>query len=100
MAQIQVRLPYHLQLLAKTESVIWLDVDHGITQRCLIDALEQQYPELRGTIRDHQTQLRRPYVRFFACGRDLSHDAPDANLPEAVADGTEPFSIVGAISGG
>jgi hypothetical protein len=85
---------------AKVNGEVTLTVDGAVTQRSLLDALEQQYPVLRGTIRDHTTQKRRPFLRFFACQQDLSHEAPDAPLPEAVAHGAQPFLIVGAIAGG
>jgi hypothetical protein len=85
---------------AKVNGEVTLTVDGAVTQRSLLDALEQQYPVLRGTIRDHTTQKRRPFLRFFACQQDLSHEAPDAPLPEAVARGAQPFLIVGAIAGG
>jgi molybdopterin synthase sulfur carrier subunit len=85
---------------AKVNGEVTLTVDGAVTQRSLLDALEQQYPVLRGTIRDHTTLKRRPFLRFFACQQDLSHEAPDAPLPEAVARGAQPFLIVGAIAGG
>ena len=85
---------------AKVNGEVTLTVDGAVTQRSLLDALEQQYPVLRGTIRDHTTLKRRPFLRFFACQQDLSHEAPDAPLPEAVACGAQPFLIVGAIAGG
>jgi hypothetical protein len=97
---IRVYLPAHLRTLARVHGEVTLQVDGPITQRSLLDALEASYPALRGTIRDHVTQDRRPFVRFFACEEDLSHDPPDAPLPEAVAAGQEPFLIVGAIAGG
>ena len=97
---IRVVLPHHLRTLAKTEREVALDVRGPVTQRSVLDALEARYPVLRGTIRDHITQTRRPLVRFFACERDLSLEAPDAPLPDAVAAGAEPFLIVGAIAGG
>jgi hypothetical protein len=100
---IRVALPAHLRILAKIEggrSEVDLDVAGPVTQRSVLDALELRYPALRGTLRDHVTQQRRPFVRFFACERDLSHDSPDAPLPEAVAAGTEPFLVIGAIAGG
>jgi hypothetical protein len=89
-----------LRTLGRTGGELTLDVQGAVTQRSVLDALETSYPMLCGTIRDHVTQQRRPFVRFFACGEDLSHESPDAPLPEAVASGTEPFLIVGAIAGG
>ena len=97
---IRVTLPAHLRKLAHVEGEVKLDVDGQITQRSVLDALEVRYPMLRGTIRDHVTQRRRAFVRFFACGEDLSHDPPDALLPDDVAKGAQPFMIVGAIAGG
>ena len=97
---IRVTLPPHLRKLAQVEGQVRLDVDGQITQRAVLDALEARYPMLRGTIRDHDTHRRRPFVRFFACAEDLSHDPPDAPLPEAVATGAEPFLVVGALAGG
>lgn len=97
---IRVVLPYHLQNLAKTGSEVELEVTGTATQRSLLDALESRYPMLRGTIRDHTTRQRRPFLRYFACSRDLSFEALDAPLPEAVVNGAEPFLIVGALSGG
>ncbi len=97
---IRVVLPLHLRTIARVERSVELDVEGVVTQRSILDALEARYPMLCGTIRDHVTQRRRPLVRFFACKEDLSHDAPDAPLPEAVATGAEPFMIVGAIAGG
>jgi hypothetical protein len=97
---IRVTLPPHLRKLARVEAEVKLDVDGLITQRAVLDALEARYPMLRGTIRDHVTQKRRAFVRFFACGEDLSHDSPDTPLPDAIAKGAEPFMIVGAIAGG
>ena len=99
-ALIRVALPYHLRTLAQAGDEVTLAHDGPATQRSVLDALEAQYPMLRGTIRDHQTQRRRPFLRFFACGEDRSHEPPDALLPAAVADGSEPFLIVGAIAGG
>jgi len=93
-------LPAHLRTLARIEGEARLEVQGVVTQRSILDALEASYPMLRGTMRDHSTQSRRPFVRFFACEEDLSHEAPDARLPEAVATGAEPFMIVGAIAGG
>ena len=98
---IRVVLPAHLKALAKTGSELEVDVNGARpTQRAVLDAVEATYPMLRGTIRDHVTQRRRPYVRFFACERDLSNESPDAPLPEAVANGKEPYLIVGAMAGG
>jgi len=97
---IRVMLPYHLRTLAQVGAEVQLDVEGPVTQRSVLDALESSYPMLRGTIRDHVTQKRRPLLRFFACDEDLSHESPDAPLPDAVASGTEPFFIVGAIAGG
>ena len=97
---IRLRLPAHLRTLAGLGGEIQLEVDGPVTQRSVLDALEARYPMLRGTIRDQVTQQRRPFVRFFACKEDLSHQSPDALLPNAVAAGTEPFLIVGAIAGG
>ena len=97
---IRVVLPAHLRTLARVNGEVELDVDGEATQRSVLAAVEAAYPVLRGAIRDHVTQRRRPFVRFFACERDLSHDPPDAPLPDAVATGTEPFLIVGAMAGG
>jgi hypothetical protein len=97
---IRVVLPAHLRTLTHTDGEVKLDVEGEITQRSILDALEGAYPVLRGTIRDHVTQQRRPFLRFFACEKDLSHEPPDVPLPDAVASGAEPFFIVGAISGG
>ena len=97
---IRVILPYHLRNLAHVGHEITLEVEGPITQRSVLDALEARYPTLRGTIRDHNTLQRRPFLRFFACEQDLSHEAPDAPLPEPVASGKEPFIVVGAIAGG
>ncbi len=97
---IRVMLPAHLRTLARTGGEVELEVEGEATQRSVLDALEARYPMLCGTIRDHVTQQRRPFVRFFACGEDLSHESPDAPLPEAVASGAEPFLLVGAIAGG
>ena len=97
---IRVTLPPHLRKLAQVDGEVKLDLEGPVTQQSLLDALEARYPMLRGTIRDHMTQKRRAFVRFFACGEDLSHEPPDAPLPDAVATGTEPFMIVGAIAGG
>ena len=97
---IRVALPYHLRNLAKVDDEVQLEVNGQVTQRSVLDALEARYPMLRGTIRDHVTGQRRPFLRFFACSEDLSHESPDAPLPEAVASGAEPFLVVGAIAGG
>jgi sulfur-carrier protein len=97
---IRVVLPPHLRTLAHLDGEVELELNGTVTQRSLLDAVEAKYPMLRGTIRDHVTQLRRPMVRFFACGEDLSHEGPDAPLPDAVAKGAEPFLIIGAIAGG
>jgi sulfur-carrier protein len=97
---IRLVLPFHLRTLAQVESEVKLEVEGQPTQRSVLDALEALYPMLRGTIRDHVTQRRRPFLRFFACEEDLSHEPPDAPLPDAVALGVEPFLIVGAIAGG
>jgi hypothetical protein len=97
---IRVILPTHLQTLAHIAGEVQLHVEGQITQRAILDALETCFPMLRGTIRDHVTHQRRAFVRFFACEQDLSHDPPDAPLPEAIALGTEPFMIVGAMAGG
>ncbi len=97
---IVVVLPAHLRTLARAGSEVKVHVEGAVTQRSVLDALEADYPMLRGTIRDHVTQQRRPFVRFFACAEDLSHESPDAPLPEAVAHGTQPFMVVGAIAGG
>jgi hypothetical protein len=97
---IRVILPYHLRALAQVGSEVKLAVEGPATQRSVLDALEARYPMLRGTIRDHVTQQRRPMLRFFACEEDLSHEPPDAPLPAAVASGAEPFFVVGAVAGG
>jgi hypothetical protein len=97
---IRVVLPYHLRNLAGIHSEIELEVDGPPTQRLVLDALEARYPALCGTLRDPRTQRRRPFVRFFACEEDLSHEPPDALLPEPVIAGTEPFRVVGAMAGG
>ena len=97
---IRVALPAHLRTLARVDGEVTLDVEGQATQRSVLDALEGRYPMLRGTIRDHVTQQRRAFVRFFVCGEDLSHEPPDAPLPDAVATGVEPFLVVGAIAGG
>jgi sulfur-carrier protein len=97
---IRVVLPYHLRALANIAGEVQLVVEGQATQRSVLDALEVSYPSLRGTIRDHVTQQRRAFLRFFACEQDLSHESPDGPLPDAVASGIEPFFIVGAIAGG
>jgi molybdopterin synthase sulfur carrier subunit len=97
---IRIVLPAHLRTLARVSGDVELEVEGPATQRSVLDALEAQYPMLRGTIRDHVTLERRPYLRFFACEEDLSHEPPDAPLPDAVATGAEPFFIIGAIAGG
>ncbi len=97
---IRLILPAHLRTLARLSGEIELDIEGPATQGSVIDALETRYPMLRGTIRDHVTQPRRPFVRFFACGQDLSHESADAPLPDAVVTGAEPFLIVGAMAGG
>ncbi|MGA8205736.1 MAG: MoaD/ThiS family protein [Woeseiaceae bacterium] len=97
---IRVVLPYHLQTLANSDAEVTVEVEGPVTQRTVLDALEARYPMLRGTVREHVTLKRRPRVRFFADGEDVSHDPPDAELPEAIAAGRRPFMIVGAISGG
>lgn len=97
---IRVVIPAHLRTLAQVDGEVRLQVEGPVTQRSVLDALEARYPVLRGTIRDHVTQERRPFVRFFACQRDLSHDPPDAPLPDEVAKGVESFLIIGAMAGG
>ena len=97
---IRVVLPAHLRTLAHVGAEVKLEIQGQATQRSVLDALEAGYPMLRGTIRDHVTQQRRPFLRFFACEEDLSHEAPDAPLPDAVASGAEPFLVIGAIAGG
>ena len=97
---IRVILPPHLKVLANVQSEITLDVKGKITQRSIFEALEARYPMLKGTLRDHVTQKRRPMVRFFACEKDVSHESPDALLPNEIASGKEPFFILGAIAGG
>jgi sulfur-carrier protein len=97
---IRVVLPPHLRTLARVDGEVTLDVAGPATQATVLDALETRYPVLCGTIRDHDTHRRRPFVRFFACARDLSHDPPDAPLPDAVASGVEPYLVIGAIAGG
>jgi molybdopterin synthase sulfur carrier subunit len=97
---IRVMLPTHLRALAHLKGDVELEVAAPVTQRAVLDALEARYPMLRGTIRDHVTLQRRPFLRFFACEEDLSHEPPDAPLPDAVTSGKEPFVIIGAIAGG
>ncbi len=97
---IRVELPYHLRLLAHVDGEVQLDVENPITQRSVLDALENRYPMLRGTIRDQVTKERRAFLRFFACERDLSLELPDSPLPASVASGAEPFLVIGAIAGG
>ena len=97
---IRVVFPTHLRTLARVDGEVRIEVGGEVTQRAVLDALEASYPVLRGTIRDHVTQQRRPMLRFFACAEDLSHEPPDAPLPDAVASGAEPFWVVGAIAGG
>jgi len=97
---IRVVLPAHLRKLARVEREVTLEIDGHVTQRAILDALENRYPMLLGTIRDQVTQCRRPFVRFFACQDDLSHEPPDSPLPDAVVSGAEPFLIVGAMAGG
>jgi hypothetical protein len=97
---IRVILPPNLRTLAHVDGEVGLELDGKVTQRSLLDALEAKYPMLRGTMRDHVTHVRRPMVRFFACGEDMSHDSPDAPLPDPIAIGAEPFLIIGAIAGG
>ena len=97
---IRVALPFHLQKLVKVDGEVELDVADPVTQRAILDALEARYPVLRGTIRDHVTQKRRAFVRFFACEQDFSHDPPDTPLPDAIATGAESFVVLGAMAGG
>ncbi len=97
---IRVVLPHHLRTLARVDDEVTVQVEGQVTQRAVLDALEARYPMLSGTIRDHVTLQRRPFLRFFACAEDLSHDPPDAPLPDAVATGAEPFLVVGAMAGG
>jgi molybdopterin synthase sulfur carrier subunit len=97
---IRVVLPFHLRNLAQVGSELTLEVNGQVTQRSVLDALEERYPMLQGTIRDHVTKERRPFLRFFACEQDLSHESPDAPLPDAIASGAEPFIVLGAIAGG
>jgi hypothetical protein len=97
---IRVVLPQHLRTLARVGAEVQLEVEGAVTQRTSLNALEARYPVLRGTIRDHVSQERRPFLRFFACKQDFSHESPDAPLPEAVASGSEPFLVIGAVAGG
>jgi sulfur-carrier protein len=97
---IRVVIPHHLRTLANVRKEVTLEVEEPVTQRSVLDALEAQYPMLRGTIRDHVTRQRRPFIRFFACEQDLSHEPVDAPLPDEVVTGKEPFLIVGAMAGG
>jgi hypothetical protein len=97
---IRIVLPAHLRTLAKVNGEVTVAVDGQVTQRSILDALEARYPMLRGTIRNHVTGQRRPFIRFFACEQDFSHELPEAPLPEAVASGAEPFLVVGAVAGG
>ena len=97
---IRVLLPHHLQTLARCDREIRLDVTGTVSTRSILDALEERYPMLRGTVREHVTLKRRPRVRFFAAGEDISHDSPDATLPDSIARGEQPFMIVGAVAGG
>ena len=97
---IRVVIPAHLRTLARVDGEVRLEIDGAVTTRSVLDALEARYPVLRGTIRDHATHKRRAFLRFFACGEDLSHDPPDTPLPDAVVTGAEPFLVVGAMAGG
>ena len=97
---IRVILPQHLRTLARVGTELQIEIDGPVTQRSVLDTIEARYPMLRGTIRDHVTQQRRPFLRFFACEEDLSHESPDALLPDVVASGKEPLIIIGAIAGG
>jgi len=97
---IRVVLPHHLRTLARVGDEVHVDLNGSVTVQSVLDTLEAKYPMLRGTIREHETLKRRPLVRFFVCGEDISHESPDAPLPDAIAEGTEPFFIMGAIAGG
>ena len=97
---IRVHLPFHLRMLAKVTSEVELEIEAPITQRSILDALEEKFPQLRGTIREHDSQKRRAFIRFFACQQDLSNESPDALLPDSIARGDEPFLVIGALSGG
>ena len=99
-AMIRVVLPHHLRTLARVGDEVHVNLNGSATVRAVLDVLEKKYPMLCGTIRDHVTQQRRPFLRFFACGEDLSHESPDTPLPEAVVSGAEPFLVIGAIAGG
>lgn len=99
-ALIRVELPYHLRNLAHVGTEVTLEVTGAITQRSVLDALEARYPMLHGTIRDHVTHKRRPFLRYFVCEKDWSHESPDTPLPDAIASGDEPFLVIGAIAGG
>ena len=99
-AMIRVILPHHLRTLARVGDEVHVDPNGSVTVRSILDAIEVKYPMLRGTIRDHESHKRRPMVRFFVCGEDVSHDPPDTPLPDAIGKGTEPFFIMGAIAGG
>jgi sulfur-carrier protein len=100
MRLIRVTIPPHLRTLAQVRGDVELEIEGAVTQRSVLDALEARYPMLRGTIRDHVTQIRRPFLRFFACQEDLTHESPDTPLPDAVVSGAEPLIILGAIAGG
>jgi sulfur-carrier protein len=97
---IRVSLPFHLRTLAHVGSEVTIEVEGAVTQRSVLDALEARYPMLRGVIREYETQQRRPFIRFFACEEDVSHNLPDAPLPDAIASGKEPLIVIGAIAGG
>jgi molybdopterin synthase sulfur carrier subunit len=97
---IRVALPFHLRNLARVGKEVQVEVDGPVTQQAILDKLEAEYPVLQGTIRDHTTQKRRDFIRFFVCGQDWSHTAPDAPLPDEIVSGTEPFRIIGAMAGG
>ena len=97
---IRVVLPYHLRNLARVEGEVQLEIREPVTIRSVLDAIEERYPVLRGTIRDHGTLKRRPFIRFFACKEDLSLDPPETKLPDAIVNGSEPFLVIGAIAGG
>ena len=99
-AAVRVVLPGHLRTLARVAGEVSLEVEGEVTQRSVLDALESRFPALRGTLRDYGTLQRRPFIRFFACGEDLTHESPDAPLPDPVVNGVEPFLIVGAVAGG
>ena len=97
---IRVTLPHHLQTLARCDREVTVQVNGAVTQRAILDALEERFPMLRGTVREHVTLKRRPRVRFYAAGKDVSHDSPDSELPQSIASGEQPFMIVGAVAGG